>query len=332
MLHSNYTGWRMPYGYISKDKKPFVNPKEAKVVKHIFDLALSGKSKRDILYELNNKKIPSQTGKEWSSSTLVYLFKKDKIMFYAGYINGEKDTHEPIIDLATAKKLIAQLSVQTSRPHRKEYLLSNIDVLYCGYCSGKAKSASLPIGENKVMREYYLCTTRQMYGAGSGKCNGSKNVPQKAVNGLVLTDLTIHAGNNNLEKYLEAYRKKMKAEVDAKAKSINQEINSLMDKQYSITSKKELTETAEQLNGLMKQRQIILSPFAKIVSVNDIKLAKKIKSLPLTEQRELIQKLIFRIELFFDKVIVHYNFGISANGNNKVELRIDNGKLVSKKK
>ncbi|MDQ7818694.1 MAG: recombinase family protein [Melioribacteraceae bacterium] len=332
MLHSNYTGWRMPYGYTAKDKKPFVNPKEAKIVKHIFDLALSGKSKRDILYELNNKKIPSQTGKEWSAGTLVYLFKKDKIMFYAGYINEEKDNHEPIIDLATAKKLIAQLSAKTLRPHRKDYLLSNLDVLHCGYCSGKAKSASLPIGDNKVMREYYLCTTRQMYGAGSGKCNNSKTVPQKAVNDLVLTDLTIHAGNNNLEKYLALYSKKVKMEVDTKSKTINRRIDSLMEKQYTVTSKKDLTETAEQLNELMQQRQVILSPFAKIVSVNDIKLAKKIKSLPLTGQRELIQKLIYRIELFSDKVIVHYNFGISANGNNKVELRINNGKLVSKKK
>ncbi|MHB8840991.1 MAG: recombinase family protein [Candidatus Aquicultor sp.] len=332
MLHSNYTGWRMPYGYIPKDKKPFINPKEARVVKHIFDLALSGKSKRDILYELNNKKIPSQTGKEWSAGTLVYLFKKDKIMFYAGYINDEKDNHEPIIDLATAKKLIAQLSAKTLRPHRKEYLLSNIEVLYCGYCGGKAKSASLPIGKDKVMREYYLCTTRQMYGAGSGKCNKSKTVQQKAVNDLVLTDLTIHASNNNLGKYLELYGKKIKTEVNARAKSINQEINSLMDKQYKVTSKKELTENAEQLNALMQQRQIILSPFAKIVSVNDIKFAKKIKSLPLQEQKGLIQKLIYRIDLFSDKIIVHYNFGISANGNNNVELRIDNGKLVSKKK
>lgn len=332
MAHSNYTGWRMPYGYTAKDKKPFVNPKQAKVIKHIFELALGGKSKREILYELNSKKIPSQTGKEWSSGTLVYLFKQDKIMFYAGYINGEKDTHEPIIDLATAKKLIAQISVQTSRPHRKEYLLSNLDVLHCGYCSGKAKSASLPIGENRVMREYYLCTTRQMYGAGSGKCNGSKTVPQKAVNDLVLTDLIVHAGNNNLVKYLDLYSKKVKTEVDAKAKSVGREINSLMDKQYAVTSKKELTEITEQLSELMQQRQVILSPFAKIAAVNDIKLAKKIKLLPLTEQRDLIKKLIYRIELFSDKVMVHYNFGISANGKNTNELRISNGKLVSKKK
>ena len=332
MLHSNYHGWRMPYGYTAKNKKPFINPRQAKVVKHIFDLALNGKSKREILYYLNENKIPSQTGKEWSSGTLVYLFKKDKIMFYAGYINDEKDTHEPIIDLVTAKKLIALLSVKTLRPHRKEYLLSNIDVLHCGYCGGKAKSASLPIGEKKVMHDYYLCTTRQMYGAGSGKCTGSRTVPQKDVNDLVLTDLIVHAGNNNLKKYLGSYCKKVKIEVDTKAVSINKGINSLMDKQYKITSKKELTEITEQLNDLMQQRQVILFPFAKIASVNDIKLTKKIKSLPLPGQKELIKKLIYRIELFSDKVMVHYNFGISANGNNKIELRIDNGKLVSKKK
>jgi hypothetical protein len=331
MCPTNYTGWRMPYGYTAKDKKPFINPKEAKVVKHIYELALSGRSKRDILYELNNKKVLSQTGKEWSSGTLVYIFKEEKIMFYAGYINGEKDTHEPIIDLPTAKKLISQLIVKTLRPHNKEYLLSNLNILHCGYCKGKAKTVSLPIGVDQ-MRDYYLCTTRQMYGAQSGKCNGSKVVPQTEVNETVLTDLTVHAGNINLEKFLESYTGKIKKEVDTKIKSIKSEIDILMEKQFSATSKTEIAEITEQINSFLQSRQNILAPFTMVANVKDIRTAKKIKFLPLPEQKILIKKLIYRIDLFSDKVIVHYNFGISANGDNKNELRIVRGKLVRKKK
>lgn len=332
MSTTNYTGWRMPYGYTPKNKMAAVHTKEAKVIKKIFELALAGKPKREILYYLNTNNITSQTGKEWSSGTLSYLFKKDKIMYYAGYINDQRDVHEPIIDLATAKKLIALLPEASTRPRKREYLLSNIDILHCGYCAGRAKTQNLPIGKKKVMHDYYYCTTKQMFGARSGKCTDSRTVPQKEVDDLVLTDLTIHAGNSNIEKYLEAYTKMLKLDVEVKTKTINQEINSLMEEQYSVTSGKGQAEITEKLNNLMKQRQLMLSPFAKIVTAKEVKTAKHIKFLPMAEQKELIKKLIFRIDLFNDKVVIHYNFGVKTNGSNIVELRFDNGKLVSKKK
>jgi hypothetical protein len=182
------------------------------------------------------------------------------------------------------------------------------------------------------MHDYYYCTTKQMFGARSGKCTESRTVPQKEVDDLVLTDLTIHAGNTNLEKYIEAYTKMLKLDVEVKTKTINQEINSLMQEQYSVTSGKGQTEIAEKLNNLMKQRQLMLSPFTKIVTAKEVKTAKRIKYLSMPEQKELIKKLVFRIDIFNDKVIVHYNFGIKTNGSNIAELRFEDGKLVSKKK
>jgi hypothetical protein len=332
MSTSKYTGWRMPYGYTPKNKTAAIQTKEAKVVKHIYSMFLDGKLKREILYYLNANNIKSQTGKEWSSGTLSYLFKKEKIMYYAGYINKKRDVHEPIIDLATAKKLIALLPEASTRPRTREYLLSNIDVLHCGYCGGRAKTQNLPIGKDRAMRDYYYCTTKQMFGARSGKCSESRTVLQKDVDNLVLTDLTVHAGNINIEKYLVAYTKQLKLDVEVKAKAINQEINSLMENQYKVTSAQDQAEIAEKLNSLMKQRQQMLSPFTKIVTAEEVKTAKRIKYLSMPEQKELIKKLVFRIDLFNDKVVIHYNFGIKNNGSNIVELRFDNGKLVSKKK
>lgn len=322
MSTQTWRGWRPPYGYAIKNKNLVIMPAEAKIVKHVFSLALKGQSKRDILYYLNKHKILSKSGKEWSSGTLSYLFKEDKIMFYAGYIKGEKAGFEPIIDLKTAKLLIKKfVGEKISRPHTKEYLLSNIDILRCGYCDGKAKSSAIPSG-NKIV-DYYLCSNRQMYGAQSDKCVGSKTIPQNKVNEKILTDLSIQLFNKDLENNLEVYRKRIKKIVDLQAKTVDTGIAELLDKQYSIKDRKELGGLAKTMKLLLNKRQAIVSPVAKIADLKEIKSAKRIKFLTLSEQKEIIKKLIYRINLFADKVIVEYNFGIKSDGTNTKELELD---------
>lgn len=310
-------GGRLPYGYSAKNKMPVIILEEARIVKLIYQFALKGKTKREILYELNNNKTPSQSGKEFSSIIINRFFEKDRIMFYAGN-SSRMPEYKPIIDMATAKKLIEKFtSEKKSRKHTHQYLLTKMDLLYCGYCHGKAASAILPSG--KIQRNYYYCTTKQMYGAASGKCDEGKVVKQDDVNKKLLADIIIHAGNPNLETFFDAYKKKLDKEIKIESGAIDEQINTLLQKQYSASSE-EQKNISEQISKLVGKRQTVIAPSNNLSSIREIRSAKTIGKLNMSEQRELIRKLIHRVNLFNDKIIIEYKFGLSASGNNKQTL------------
>ena len=79
---------RVPYGYVKNERGVLVIDKEkAQVVRHIFDMYLSGMGARKIAIALNSKHIPSPTGREWNNITILKILKQEK---YLGDILWQK--------------------------------------------------------------------------------------------------------------------------------------------------------------------------------------------------------------------------------------------------
>jgi len=148
------------FGYkIDENGNYVINEDEAKIVRLIFNLFLSGYGSEKIAKELNQKSIPSKKNQKWTSGTVLAIIKNEK---YAGdlilqktysdrsykrHINhGEYDKylisndHEPIIsreDYEKAKKIIEinrnEKKIQTGNQYYlQKYLFTSR--IQCGEC------------------------------------------------------------------------------------------------------------------------------------------------------------------------------------------------------
>ena len=59
-----------PYGYENKEGKMVIVPKEAEIVRDIFNMTINGMGTYVIAKELNRQGIPSKRGSEWHSTTV----------------------------------------------------------------------------------------------------------------------------------------------------------------------------------------------------------------------------------------------------------------------
>ena len=65
----------VPYGYRKFQDTLVVSPEEAAVVQSIFRSVLSGKGVSSIAHDLNNKNIPSPSGRKWGRTTLLNIIR-----------------------------------------------------------------------------------------------------------------------------------------------------------------------------------------------------------------------------------------------------------------
>jgi site-specific DNA recombinase len=105
--NGGYIGGWLPYGYWrDEDGTVKIAPKEAKVVKRIFEWAGRGKSLRWIAVRLNDKGQPPRKGGSWRVSTIQGILRNP---FYTGYTRFDGDLipgkHEPIVSVTTFQNL-----------------------------------------------------------------------------------------------------------------------------------------------------------------------------------------------------------------------------------
>jgi len=123
------------HGYKYKDGNIIVDEEEAKLVKEIFEMSVSGMGYSGIARYLNSHGIKSKKNGYFTAERVRYILANP---LYCGYIrHGDeiyKGVHKPIIDEGTFKK--AQINIARYRRINKtkpiKYLLTGF--LKCGYC------------------------------------------------------------------------------------------------------------------------------------------------------------------------------------------------------
>ena len=130
-------GGSRPYGY--EDDKLTIRPSEAAVVAECAKRLLAGEPVLSIVQDLNDRKIPTSTGGEWSSQTL-------RRMLASGRIAGQREHKREIVataewpgiispeDGARIRALLANPERRTNKAARR-YLLGGL--LVCGRCGEK---------------------------------------------------------------------------------------------------------------------------------------------------------------------------------------------------
>lgn len=78
-----FAGGRVPYGYTNVKSELWIEPKEAEVVRLIFDLHEQGYSMDKIAKELNEKGCATKNGGKWYASTIKAILSNKKL--YQGY-------------------------------------------------------------------------------------------------------------------------------------------------------------------------------------------------------------------------------------------------------
>ena len=146
-------GGTRPYGY-EKDRLTVIGA-EAAVIKEMAERLLAGDSLRSIAADLNERRIPTVTGAEWTTHSVRQLL-------YSARISGQREHHGEIMGKATwpaivnaaqttrIRALLNDPDRRTNRVARK-YLLAGL--LRCGTCGATLVSRPRTDGRGR-----YVCT------------------------------------------------------------------------------------------------------------------------------------------------------------------------------
>ena len=170
-----------PYGYLWDGQTLVPHPDQAKIVREIFALRLTGMGTSSIAKHLNRQGIYGQRGGRWSSTTICGILQNEK---YTGdallqksytdeYFKRHKnrgakaqylltDHHEPIIDRKTfdqvqllIKQRRAEKGIETgSKKYTNHYLFTNR--LVCGCCGSGLKRQTRKTKAGPVI--YWCCS------------------------------------------------------------------------------------------------------------------------------------------------------------------------------
>ena len=95
MEMGEYVDSNAPYGYRLVDKKLQVYEPEAKHVRMIFALYLSGRSTLEIARMMNDCGIPSKLGKNWRAQKIRYILGNERYIGHCKYQKTRRDTTVP---------------------------------------------------------------------------------------------------------------------------------------------------------------------------------------------------------------------------------------------
>ena len=105
-IGKGYLGFNIPYGYDYTNGELILNPQEAKIVKMIFQLYLTGETIGSIVKHLNKWGILTKRGKHWGKQTVATILKNP---IYCGVKHWDEilqnGSHKKIIDISTFNRI-----------------------------------------------------------------------------------------------------------------------------------------------------------------------------------------------------------------------------------
>lgn len=190
-------------GYELKNNQITVIPKEAKIVKMIFQDYLNGMGINAIVRKLQDKGIPTKGGGTWHESTVRKILKNEKYTgnlllqktFISNHITKKQlknkgqlpmyyveSNHEAIIDADTFQKVQDEIK-KRAKHHKatgssKEYAFTQ--KIECGLC-GKNYRRKISASGTKYENPIWICATFNSYGK---KYCPSSRVPEETLKKL----------------------------------------------------------------------------------------------------------------------------------------------------
>ena len=181
-------GNAISYGYrAAPDKTYEIEPKEAPIVKEIFDQYANGKTESEIIRWLNEQGHRTKRGAKFTRTSLTKMLKNER--YIGTYIYKDIIREENVIPQLVSKdvfrKVQEMLQINRRMPSHKwsyaDYILTG--KLFCGKCGSTMVGVS---GTSKTgdKHSYYSCSKRWKERA----CD-KKNVRQDLIEPLVLKEV-----------------------------------------------------------------------------------------------------------------------------------------------
>ena len=190
-------------GYEFKNNQITVIPKEAKIVKMIFQDYLNGMGINAIARKLRDKGISTKDGGIWHENTVRGILKNEKYTgnlllqktFISDHISKKQcrnegqlqmyyveSNHEPIIDIDTFQKVQKEINCRANHykptSGTKEYVFTG--KIECGIC-GKNYRRKISASSTKYEKPIWICATFNSYGK---KYCPSSRIPEETLEKL----------------------------------------------------------------------------------------------------------------------------------------------------
>lgn len=313
------------FGYSWENGNYIINPKQAEIVREIFDRYINTVGGVQKLVEwLHNRGIPSPQGKEkWSSNAVCRLLHQKMYMgeYYSyktyhkkvsasKFAQIKRDSSEwipmacpAIVDKETFKKAEAKLHRnKTQKIHETDHIALFAGVLYCADCGRKM----LPVWNSKNTYRFYQCFS-------AIKKTPCKNhvVGVDVLDTLVWRELERVCKNETmLKKYVAQNQPKQKDETDA----IKKELDAIESKRQAImnwfsANLISADESTTKLQALKKQEQTLTERLQTkkqdIPTTEIVKDARK--KITQEEKRNFILQHIKKVEVLRKDFVNRYD-------------------------
>lgn len=331
ILKGNFIGGYILYGYKVENKKIVIDESTAPAIRYLFNEYANGKSKKQIITELNQQGYRTSKGKQLSYTSFQNNLKNIK---YTGvFDNGElqnKEYYPAIIDkelfLKVQEKLNEHKHAPATQKAKVEYLLTG--KAFCGHCGANLVGTS---GKNRHGNKYryYSCSTRWKQHTCNKKHEHKEELENFVIESTLEYILTPEQIENIASGMLSVWNKDtLQEQIKQYEKRINK-IDNELDKCFKIFYNADNQELQKRMNAtadsLTIQKQDLTAELNKLKLSNNIMRTKEEVKALLTEylngdkddinyQRKIINKFVNSIYVFDDKTIIYY----TIFGNEKV--------------
>jgi site-specific DNA recombinase len=240
-----------------KPKQLYIDPKEAEIVKKIYQLYLEHKSLRKVTHLLNIENKTRKNG-SWATTSVrriltnpTYVGKiwygKRKTDVITGKLTSTKRAdwkivngkHKPIIQEELFNEVQEILEAKTLKPTRtsKVYLLSGI--LKCGKCGSRMHGYTYvkKINGKPTGKSYFYYKCHNHLSKGNAVCSGL-NIPGKELEDYIVKTIMDLSKNKELLSDREKMLTTLKEEVKLKQAKTNKGLKKLQEEERKLENKK----------------------------------------------------------------------------------------------
>lgn len=324
-----------PLGYkVDENKKYVLVESEALIVRKIFEMYADGIKPKNIIDYLNEHGYKTKRGGSFNKNSLNKMLKNKKYIGVYKYKDIEIPNGVPRIisdELFNKVQNIIDKNRRTGATYKTkvDYLLSG--KLYCGCCHEKMLGES-GTGRHGAVYYYYKCFGRKSRKKDCDK----KSVPKDVVEDLVIKSIESILYNPDLIKRIA--KKCVELQNDAEANKmfelIQTQLKDTKKKIANITSAIENGAYSEALKNRLNELENTQSTLEYELSIERAKnpiftyetIEAMLNNLSKGNMHDdhfkhyLIDIFVYRIYMYYDKMIIIYNFTKDDNRTRKSEV------------
>lgn len=331
ILKGNFIGGNILYGYKVENKKILIDENTAPAIRYLFNEYANGKSKKQIIKELNEKGFRTNTGKPLSYNSFQNNLKNIK---YTGiFDNGELQNAEyypAIINKDLFNRVQARLNEHKHAPAtqkaKEEYLLTG--KAFCGHCGANLVGVS-GTSRHGTKHYYYTCSKRWREHA-CDKKNEHKNeledfVIEQTLNFVLTPEHIENIANGMLEVWNNNTIQVKIKEYEKQINKLDRELDKCFDIFYNANNEELQKRMNEKADSITIQKQDLQNELQKLKLSKVITRTKEdVKNLlaeyldgnkdDINYKRKIINQFVNSVYVFDDKTIIYYN----VFGNDKM--------------